>query len=107
MKNIDTIKDLSRKPVKDLVAESDGNLLLFSNGVDSDNDLGGDDSFIVKLQEEIDKEYRLSTGNVMGFICVNGLRINIRSRFAQNDDNLWIVIISQIAIETWRYIIRQ
>lgn len=87
-KQLGDLKKMSSKPVKDIVADSDGNLLIFSKGIDSDSDLYGDDSYIFKLNEiEKDNKYRLSTGNVMGFICVNGLQINIRSRFAQNDEN--------------------
>lgn len=90
--NIKALQEIANKPLPLLMSEmaangSNNNLLLFKEFFVGDDELDKNENPIIELANLSSDEYRLSTGNIMGFICVDGLQINIRSRFAQNDDN--------------------
>lgn len=63
--------------------KNNNNLLVFPSTLNMYGDDIGDDS-IVSLRK-IEDDYQISTGNIMGFIGVNGTQVNIRSRFAKKD----------------------
>ena len=60
------------------------NLLVFPTSLNKYGDDIGD-GYIVSLRNA-GAESQIATGNVMGFIGINGTQINIRSRFAKEDD---------------------
>lgn len=89
------LQSIANKSIQQLVGNRQSeegkrnqNLLVFpANLKDSPDDLAAKDKYILQLFETGENEYRLSTGNVMGFIGVGKTQIRIKSRFAQNNGN--------------------
>jgi 5-methylcytosine-specific restriction endonuclease McrBC regulatory subunit McrC len=59
-------------------------ILIFPQNFEkSDGDIGKQTVFEIKKSEK--GEFYLSTGNIMGFIGINGVQVRIHSRFAKDD----------------------
>lgn len=78
--NISALFPISDKTVKQLCDENE-NLLIFPHSIDSANDKVGDLPVLSILNSADPDMVSISTGNVMGFIGVGDVQVNIKSRF--------------------------
>lgn len=79
--DISNLQRIANITIADLHKNS--NLLVFPTSLNRYGDDIGD-GHIVSFRKNRD-DNQISTGNIMGFIGVNGTQLNIRSRFAKND----------------------
>ena len=87
-KDIATLYDYANVPISELCAKHK-NLLVFPRDINnSEDNLGGD--ILFKIEEESGGKVRFITGNVMGFIGVNNIQIDIKSRFDLGNDNYFL-----------------
>lgn len=70
---------LGNKTIKEIVGNS--NLLVFPYKLDDSSDKIGEEKIFTLTNNQI------QTGNVVGFIGLDGIQIRIRSRFAETDSN--------------------
>ena len=85
-KDVKALFPIADKTIYEL-CEDNENLLIFPHNLELSND-GIGDANILNLQNTSDPDIiRITTGNIMGFIGVGGLRIKIRSRFDNGRDD--------------------
>ena len=77
-KDLELISDV---PIGKISIESNPNLLVFPRDLHCYGDEISESCIISLRNEEI------STGNIMGFVGVNDTQLDIKSRFAKEDDN--------------------
>lgn len=77
---------IADKTVAQLCNENE-NLLIFPYSIESSDDRIGDSSVMSILNTDNPDIVRITTGNVMGFIGVDDLRIKIKSRFDKGRDD--------------------
>lgn len=77
----DNLQKIANVAIKNLSLDNNPNLLVFPRDL---NHYGDDisESHIIELQGD-----QIITGNIMGFVGVNDTQIDIRSRFAREDEN--------------------
>lgn len=80
--DINNLKRIANVNIDEL--QKSCNLLVFPTSLNKCGD-GIGDSYIISLRTAGD-EHQIATRNVMGFIGVNDTQINIRSRFAKQDE---------------------
>lgn len=79
--NLPHIRKIADRKISELNGEGNSNLLIFPDQWSLCEDRIGD----LPICSLCDN--RLTTGNVMGFVGINGCELTIRSRFAQQDGN--------------------
>lgn len=77
---------IADKTVEQLCRENE-NLLIFPFSIESSDDRIGESSVMSILNTDNPDVVRITTGNVMGFIGVDDLRIKIKSRFDKGRDD--------------------
>ncbi len=77
---------IADKTVEQLCRENE-NLLIFPYSIESSDDRIGESSVMSILNTDNPDIVRITTGNVMGFIGVDDLRIKIKSRFDKGRDD--------------------
>jgi len=83
--DLNNLRSIANKYIKTLTSESNSNLLVFPDCLDYHGD-GIGEQCILRITEDKDK-ITITTGNIMGFIGVNGTEFQIKSRFAEDDEN--------------------
>lgn len=75
--HLENFSQIDRKKISDLAIDGNSDLLIFPDSLQEYGDKIGDSS-IFELKDD-----QLTTGNIMGFVGVNGSELKIRSRFAK------------------------
>ena len=79
-KNVSALFPIASKNIAELCRDNEG-LLIFPHSIDTSDDKIGESS-IINIQNTDDPEkVHIVTGNIMGFIGVDGLQLKIKSRF--------------------------
>lgn len=87
-KDVAALFPIADKTVAELCHENE-NLLVFPYSLEENDDKIGESSVFSILNTEDPERVRIATGNMMGFIGVNNLKVKIKSRFdAGRDDYL-------------------
>ena len=87
-KAIAPLCDYANVPISELCRKHK-NLLVFPHDINnSEDNLGGD--ILFEVEQESDEKVRFITGNVMGFIGVNNIQVDIKSRFDLVNNNFFL-----------------
>lgn len=87
-KDIAHLCDYANVPISELCRKHK-NLLVFPHDINnSEDNLGGD--ILFEVEQESDEKVRFITGNVMGFIGINNIQVDIKSRFDLGNDNYFL-----------------
>lgn len=85
-KDVSALFPIGDKTIAELCKENE-NLLIFPFSIDKADDRIGESSVISILNTDDPEKVTISTGNIMGFIGIGDLQVNIKSRFDQGRDN--------------------
>lgn len=86
---IGPLAQIADKPIAQLCKDYDS-LLVFPYSLDESSDRIGDTTILSLAHDSDLMHYRITTGNVMGFIGVGELQLNIQSRFDNNSKNYFL-----------------
>ena len=82
--HLGNLQKIAEKPIGQLSLDDNPNLLIFPQDLEEYGDKIGKE-YVCEV-----KEYKLYTGNIMGFIGYGDTRVRIHSRFAQGDDDYFL-----------------
>lgn len=77
------LKDIANKKISDKIVDNP-NFLFFPSDLHQRGDKIGE-SHIISMKDDM-----ISTGNIMGFVGVNDTQLDIKSRFAQDDEDYFL-----------------
>lgn len=88
-RDVSALFPIAGKTVAELCREN-RHLLVFPYDIESSDDRIGDSSVLAIDNTEDPDKVRVSTGNVLGFIGVGNLKLRIRSRFEEGDNDYFL-----------------
>lgn len=80
----DNFEKIGNVRIREIKLDESRNLLIFPEGIDLYGDKIGDE-FIFSLDNS-----KLTTGNIMGFVGINGSELKIQSRFSKEDEDYFL-----------------
>lgn len=83
------LEKISRAPLKETVDKSENNILIFPSDWKASDDLSGNEK-IFSLIDKNSENCKIKTGNIMGFLSTGKTKINITSRFDDDERNFFL-----------------
>lgn len=83
---LEGLLDLADRSIETLCQEYEG-LLVFPHSITETQDFIGESPIFKTSYNHKDDTFKITTGNIMGFLGVNGIRMKIKSRFDKNNSD--------------------
>ena len=84
--DVATLFPIANKTIEKLCGENE-NLLVFPHSISISNDKIGESPILTLSNTDDPEKVCINTGNIMGFVGVNGLQVKIKSRFDEGRDD--------------------
>lgn len=84
--DVATLFPIANKTIENLCGENE-NLLVFPHSISISNDKIGESPILTLSNTDDPEKVCINTGNIMGFVGINGLQVKIKSRFDEGRDD--------------------